>query len=254
MTNCGPNRSAWVTGAGKGIGRALARRLSEDGWLVHASARTITDLESLSAECPEGSIIPHVLDITDETGTREVLRAIEKHSGVPNLAVLNAGTHVPNAASELKIKPFRDLMETNYMGTVSSLVLVQEMMRKQGQGHIAVVASLAGYRGLPAASAYGASKAALINMCEALTPELAMMGIKLQLVNPGFVETPLTDKNDFKMPFLIPVDTAVNHIVDGLSGNRFEITFPWKLAILMRFLRMLPNPVFFAITKRMVRL
>ena len=254
MTNCGAKKSVWVTGAGKGIGRALSRRLSQDGWLVHACARTMTDLESLSAECPAGRIIPHVLDITDEAATRAVLSAIENQSGVPDLAVLNAGTHLPNLAAELKIKPFRDLMETNYMGTVSGLVLIQERMRAQGKGHIAVVSSLAGYRGLPGASAYGASKAALINMCEALKPELEMLGIKLQLVNPGFVETPLTDKNNFKMPFLIPVETAVNHIMHGLSGNNFEITFPWKFAILMKILRILPDPVFFAITRRMVRL
>ena len=140
------------------------------------------------------------------------------------------------------------------MGTVSGLLLAQEMMRAQGKGHIAVVSSLAGYRGLPGASAYGASKAALINMCEALKPELEMQGIKLQLVNPGFVETPLTDKNNFKMPFLIPVETAVNHIMHGLSGNNFEITFPWKFAILMKILRILPDSVFFTITRRMVRL
>ena len=254
MTNCKPKKSVWVTGAGKGIGRALARRLSEEGWLVHACARTMTDLESLTAECPAGGVTPHVLDITDETATRAVLHAIQNQSGVPDLAVLNAGTHIPNTASELKIKPFRDLMETNYMGTVSGLVLVQEMMCAQGKGHIAVVSSLAGYRGLPGASAYGASKAALTNMCEALKPELDVLGIKLQLINPGFVETPLTDKNKFKMPFLIPVETAANHIMHGLSGNNFEITFPWKFAILMKILRILPDSVYFAITRRMVRL
>ena len=91
-------------------------------------------------------------------------------------------------------------------------------------------------------------------MCEALKPELDVLGIKLQLINPGFVETPLTDKNNFKMPFLISVETAANHIMHGLSGNNFEITFPWKFAILMKILRILPDSVFFAITRRMVRL
>ena len=93
-------------------------------------------------------------------------------------------------------------------------------------GHIAVVASVAGYRGLPSASAYGASKSALITMCEALKPELDSYGVKLTLINPGFVKTPLTDRNEFKMPFLMEVDDAAERIIAGLKSNRFEVTFP----------------------------
>ena len=119
-------------------------------------------------------------------------------------------------------------------------------------GHIAVVASLAGYRGLPTSAAYGATKAALINMCEALKPELAVHDVRMTLINPGFVETPLTDQNDFPMPFLIPVEAAVDYIMQGLNGNAFEIAFPWRFAWLMKLLRILPDRVFFAVTRRML--
>jgi short-subunit dehydrogenase len=123
----------------------------------------------------------------------------------------------------------------------------------RGGGHIAVVASLAGYRGLPGAAAYGATKAALINMCEALKPDLERSGVKLSLINPGFVETPLTAQNDFPMPFLIPVDEAVSQIVRGLERSNFEIAFPGRFAFLMKVLRILPDRLFFTLSRRMLR-
>ena len=247
------DRVAWITGAGKGIGRALARRLANDGWIVCASARTLEDLESLKLECPDGSIRHYVLDVSDEIATRAVLNDIDRDLGVPDLAVLNAGTHTPVMAEDLCVEPFRQLMETNYMGAVHGLLGVLKMMRQTGAGHIAIVSSLAGYRGLPSAAAYGPTKAALINMCEALRPEIENLGIKLQLINPGFVKTPLTDQNDFDMPFLISVEKAVDYIVSGLKSNRFEIAFPGRFAILMKLLRILPASLFFAVTRRMLK-
>jgi short-subunit dehydrogenase len=126
-------------------------------------------------------------------------------------------------------------------------------MRARRRGRIAVVASLAGYRGLPSAAAYGATKAALINMCEALFPDLAKDGIRLSLVNPGFVSTPLTDKNDFPMPFLISAEAAARCIAGGLETGRFEIAFPWRFAWIMKCLRLLPARLLFLITRRMVK-
>jgi short-subunit dehydrogenase len=114
------------------------------------------------------------------------------------------------------------------------------------------VASLAGYRGLPKAGAYGATKAALINLTEALKPEADLAGIRLRLINPGFVETPLTAQNDFPMPFLIPVERAVKFILDGLAGEQFEIAFPRRFTWVMKLLRLLPNSLFFSLTRRMV--
>ena len=252
MMAAAANRVAWVTGAGKGIGRALVKRLVTDGWTVAASARTHEDLASLVAECPPGTVHGVPLDVTDAPATEVVVKSIETQLGDLDMVILNAGTHRPMAAEDFAADTFRTLMDTNLMGTVNGLAEVLPRFMSRRRGHVAVVASLAGYLGLPTAAAYGASKAALINMCEALRPELAHAGVKLQLINPGFVETPLTDKNDFPMPFLIPAETAAERIATGLKSTAFEIAFPWRFSVLMKILRLLPYHLFFAATRRMI--
>lgn len=253
MTTAPGERRAWVTGAGKGIGRALALRLAAEGWQVAASARTAADLESLAAEATglKGAVHGYPLDVTDADQTAACVAGIEDALGALDMAVLNAGTHIPVGADDFSVAPFRTLMDVNFFGVVHGLASVLPRFLARERGHVVVVSSIAGYRGLPTAAAYGASKAALINMCEALKPELDAKGVRLTLVNPGFVETPLTDANAFPMPFLIPVDEAVDQIMVGLKGSRFEIAFPRPFALIMKTLRMLPDGVFFRITRRM---
>jgi NAD(P)-dependent dehydrogenase (short-subunit alcohol dehydrogenase family) len=245
-------RIAWVTGASRGIGYAVALELARAGWTVAASARNLSDLGGLAAACTEdpGSIRPFPLDITDEEAAADTVSEIEARLGPITLAILNAGTHEPVDGRAISVTPFRRLMEINYVGTVNCLVPVVERFVVRRGGRIAIVASLAGYRGLPTASAYGASKAALINMCEALRPELRAAGVVLSVVTPGFVRTPLTDRNPFPMPFLIDADVAARRIVRGLATNRFEITFPRRFSYLMKLLRILPYGLYFAITRR----
>jgi len=156
-------------------------------------------------------------------------------------------------ADDFDLKGLRTLVELNVMGTANCLTPMMSRMIARGGGRIAVVASLAGYCGLPSGAAYGLTKAGVINLCEALRPELEAKGVALQLVNPGFVRTPLTDKNDFPMPFLISVDEAVDQIMRRLDDSQFEIAFPWRFAFLMKLLRILPDRLFFALTRRMVR-
>jgi len=252
MTDINGDKVAWVTGAGKGIGRTLVQRLAEDGWYVAASARTEEDLDTLAAQCPSDHVRGFPVDITDAAQTAATLMDIARQLGMPRLAVLNAGTHIPMTADDFSVERFRRLVETNLMGTVHCLAELMPRFIERNAGHIAVVASLAGYRGLPTAAAYGATKAGLINMCEALRPELERHGVRLTLINPGFVETPLTARNDFPMPFLISAEEAVDHIMRGLNGGAFEVSFPRRFAVLMKLLRILPDRLFFALTRRMV--
>lgn len=245
---------AWVTGASSGIGQALALRLARAGWTVVASARRAEPLAALSAEAEalSGSIRTVPLDVTDTAAVQAALRDLEQEIGPVALAVLNAGTHKPVRAVDFTAADARDLLDLNLIGTTQCLEALLPPMIARRRGQIAVVASVAGYFGLPTSAVYGASKAGLINMAESLKPELDGFGVQLQLVCPGFVRTPLTDKNDFPMPFLMELEDAAEAFYRGLMSDRFEIVFPRRLAYLMKVVRLLPYPLFFALTRRMV--
>jgi short-subunit dehydrogenase len=243
---------AWVTGASSGIGRAVALKLADDGWQVAASARSEDKLSALAGERP-GRIHPHPVDVTDGAAVRHVVDAIEQSLGPIGLALFSAGSYKRESARHFDTAALAEAMTLNVVGTGHSLEAVMRPMMARRAGQIAVVASVAGYFGLPGGGFYGASKAALINLCEALRPQLQQEGVKLQLINPGFVDTPLTRKNDFPMPFLISEDEAADAIVSGLSRRRFEIVFPWRMAVATKLLRALPYPLSFAITRGMVR-
>ena len=246
---------AWVTGAGKGIGRQLALELAKDGWLVAASARTGSDLESLAndAEAFIGKIRAYPLDITNEQKVLEVIDEIEINMGPIDLAILNAGTYIRFGVEDFTANIFYKQWNVNVMGTVNCFVYILEKMRSRESGHIVVVSSLSAYRGLPMASGYGASKAALTNMCEALKPELEQFGIKLSVVHPGFVRTPLTSRNKFPMPFLIEAEVAARRIINGIKKDKFEIAFPLPFSIIMKVIRRLPYPLYFEVTRCLLK-
>ena len=191
--------------------------------------------------------------MTDAEATLKTVARIEESLGPLDLAVLNAGTYGRDSATQFDAAAFRATVDVNLMGSVHCLAALMPRMLERQSGHIAVVSSVVGYVGLPGAAAYGATKAALINMCEALYPELAARNVRLSLVNPGFVDTPLTQKNDFPMPFLISADAAVDHIMVGLKSRNFEIAFPWKMVLSMRLLAALPARLRVGLTRRMVR-
>ncbi len=244
----------WITGASSGIGRALALRMARAGRSVAISARGAADLAAVAAaaEGLPGRLIPLPLDVTDLAACHAAVARIEGEHGPLALAILNAGTHRAVQAASLDPADVRALVELNIMGTVNSLAAALVPLRARQQGQVAIVASLAGYWGLPTAAAYGLTKAGLINLAEALQPELRALGIKLQLVNPGFVRTPLTDRNPFPMPFLMEVEDAAEAFWRGLNSNRFEIVFPRRLAWMLGLLRRLPNRVALAATRRLV--
>lgn len=241
-------KSAWVTGAGTGIGREVAKQLAYAGWRVVVSARTPEDLESLAREAPR--ITPHVLDVTDAKAVAWAMEEI----GPIDLAIFGAGTFKPITTTDFDVEAFQSTIDVNLMGTVKCLSAVMPGMIARKSGRIAVIASVAGFVGLPSSTAYGASKAALNNLCEALRPDLERHGVVMTIINPGFVDTPLTRKNDFPMPFLMSVEDAGKAIMKGLeSPKKFEIVFPWQMALATKFLKLLPHWLLFAITRNMVR-
>ena len=247
----GTSGTAWVTGAGSGIGRALARRLAQTGWTVAASARTARDLDTLAAEVP-GKITAFQLDVTDAAACVETARQIEAALGPVDLAVFNAGSYFPTTAEDFSVENFRRTVNVNLMGEVNCMGGVVPSMRARRAGHIVLMGSLTGLVGLPTAASYGATKAALNSIAQAFKPDFERFGITISVINPGFVKTPLTDKNRFPMPFLISVDAAVDHILRGIARRRFDISFPWQMSFLVRLLAALPDRAKFAITRRML--
>ena len=240
----------WITGAGSGIGRGLARQVAARGDRVVISGRRLSALQETAAGSP--NIITQVLDISDQPSVALAVADIEGNHGPIDVAILGAAQYQPMDLGDFDSSRFGQLMTTNLLGTAHCLDPLFKHMVARGTGQIAVIASVAGYRGLPKAAAYGASKAALICMLEALKPSADAAGIKLQVINPGFVETPMTKANEFPMPFLIKSDAAVEHVRKGLASPRFEIAFPWPFITLLKIGRLLPLRLYFAITRRMI--
>lgn len=243
---------AWITGASSGIGRAVALKLAEEGYRVAVSARSADKLMELQAERPD-RIFAFPLDVTDRAAASSVASAIRASLGPIDLAIFSAGSYKRDSIHRFDSGAFAETLNLNVIGTAHTLEAVIPDMIARKQGEICVVASVAGYVGLPGGGFYGATKAALNNLCEALYPELEREGVTMRVINPGFVDTPLTAKNDFPMPFLISVGEAAQSIVDGLKTKRFEIIFPWKMALAIKFLHALPHRLRFAITRKMVR-
>ncbi|MBD3617935.1 MAG: SDR family NAD(P)-dependent oxidoreductase [Chromatiales bacterium] len=243
-------RVAWVTGASGGIGRALSLRLAGQGWQVAASARGEEKLRELAAQA-DGRVQVHPLDVTDAAATEAVVAAIEEQHGPIELAVLNAGDYQPMPADAFDAELCHRLMTVNYLGVVHGLAALLRRMRARGRGEILIMASVAGYRGLPLAAPYGATKAALINLAESLRAELGHAGVVIRVVNPGFVRTDLTAQNDFRMPALMPVEAAAEAIVAAIGGRSFEITFPKRFTYVLKVLRMLPYALYFPLVRRM---
>lgn len=245
-----PFSRIWITGASSGIGRAAALALARRGVTVAASARSAEALDALAAE-GAGGIHPVPVDVTDRPAVHAAFARAEALAGPLDAALLCAGTHRPMSAHDFSAEVCESLMRVNYQGTCNALEAVLPVFRRRRAGRIAVVASVAGWRGLPTAAAYGPTKAALNNLCESLYPGLREEGILLQVVNPGFVKTPLTDRNDFRMPHLMDPDAAAEALIAGLAGDAFEITFPRAFTRQLKVARLLPHRLWFPLVRKL---
>jgi NAD(P)-dependent dehydrogenase (short-subunit alcohol dehydrogenase family) len=241
-------RLAWIVGASSGIGRATAVALARRGARVAASARNIDALQQLGRECPGTIALP--MDVTDRAGVAAAYAALTRDHGVPDLAFACAGHYVPQRATAFSFDEMKRHMDINYVGSLHLLDLLLPDFLAAGRGHLSLMGSVAAYRGLPQALAYGPTKAALNNLAEVLYLDLHERGIGVSIVNPGFVETPLTAQNEFRMPALMTAAAAADAIIEGWSAGRFEMHFPRRFTWGMKALRHVSHGLYFAAVRR----
>jgi len=243
-----PDARVWVIGASTGIGAATAKMLLDAGARVALSARSVDKLREVAGGHANAIVEP--LDFTQSADVAAAWDRVRARWDGVDLVLIVAGTHKEMRAWQLNEKDSRALLEVNLHAVLNTTGAVVPGLLAQGQGAIGIVASVAGYRGLPKALVYGASKAAVINFTETLYLDLHPRGIGVYLIMPGFVKTPLTDQNDFQMPHLISAEEAAQEIVAGLRAGDFEIHFPRAFTRQLKFLRLLPYRWYFSLIRK----
>jgi NAD(P)-dependent dehydrogenase (short-subunit alcohol dehydrogenase family) len=244
-------RVAWIIGGGSGIGAAVALELAARGWTVAISGRRRERLEEVAAN--HAAVHAYPLDVTNAPGVTATIERIAAEHGRIDLVLFGAVAAVGASPGRYPADRFEAALDTNVLGLVRLLDPLIDRMEKQGGGQIAVLASIAGYFGLPHSAMYSASKAALISLCQTMRTELRPKHIDVRMIAPGFVKSELTARNNFPMPFLMETDEAARRIVDGLTrSRRFEIAFPWQTVWMMKLLRVLPYPLFFAVMAKLM--
>ena len=244
----------WVIGASSGIGAACAKAFIERGAKVALSSRRVAPLEQLAASAAvnQATVLP--VDVTQENQIVNAYQQILQIWGGIDLLLFVSGVYKPLRASNFDIQIAEQTIDANLLGPMRAVATVLPDMLKAHSGHIAIVGSVAGYSGLPKALAYGPSKAAIINFCETLYYDLLPQGISVHMISPGFVATEATAQNDFEMPALITADQAANEILSGLEKGEFDIHFPKRFTGFLKFLRILPYPLYFWIVRKFVKI
>ncbi len=237
----------WIIGASSGIGRELALQIAGRGGAVAVSARSQDELAELEALSPK--ISAFVLDVLDQEAVPAVEEQIRAKLGPVDLMVYCAGVWHQFPAVKFDAAKCAQAMAVNHDGAARCIQAVLPSMLERSSGHIALVGSVAGYRGLPNSSAYSPSKAALLSLAETLHLELGQEGVMVSIVSPGFVETPMTAENDFPMPYIMKPDEAARRIVAGLDKKRFEIAFPWQLVWGLKIARTIPYWLWFPLAR-----
>ncbi|WP_444999871.1 SDR family NAD(P)-dependent oxidoreductase [Halomonas mongoliensis] len=245
----------WLTGATSGIGRALALRLLADGHRVALSARSESALAELAEGHPDALLLP--LDVSDRAAVAQAGERLAKAFGGLDLALLNAGTCEYLEARSFDVDLVERVFTPNFHGAIycidAALPLLRRARAEGGRPLLAATSSAAAYLPLPRAEAYGASKAALSHFLESLRLDLHGEGIDVSLIHPGFVKTPLTDRNDFAMPLRIEADQAAEAILQGLARRRLDIHFPRRFTLLVKLMGLLPPALRYRLGLRLVR-
>ena len=244
-------KKIWITGASSGIGKALAEKFAAEGWKVAASARRKEILDKMSSH---ENIFSYPMDVTNQDQIKTSFeKIIEDFKGL-DLCVFSSGTYDPKLEQGINIKQNKFVMETNFFGVLYCINAVENYFKNKKDGHISIVSSVAAYRGLPNSSGYGPSKAALTNLTESLYFDFKKYNVRISLVSPGFIKTPLTDKNDFSMPFIKSPEFAAEKMFNGLTKSKaFEIHFPRALTILLKIFRVLPYKIYLFLIDKVVK-
>jgi short-subunit dehydrogenase len=248
-------KRVWLTGASKGIGRALAIELAKRGAILALTSRDEKDLNGFGEEVARNGakVICKPGDVTNGEQIKTIAAEIMAELGGIDILIANAGTHLFTKPEAFDTNEYLRLMDINYGGMLRCVEAVLPAMLQRGSGHLVAVASLTAYRGVPRAAAYGASKAAINNFLESLRFHLTPKGIDITVINPGFVRTPLTDKNDFKMPFIVEPDRAARIMCDGIARKRNEFAFPIPFNGMVKLLRIIPLWLYNFIMARSVK-
>lgn len=233
-----------ITGASDGLGKALARHYAGKGAAIGLIARRATELSSLAQEFP-GRCATHVADVRDAVAMRQAADNFSRQYGTPDIVIANAGISV-GTLTELAEdgRAFQDVLDTNVIGMVHTFQPYIAAMRKRGHGVLAGIASVAGYRGLPGASAYAASKAAAISYLEGLRVELRGSGITVITLCPGYIVTAMTAQNPYPMPFIMSAEAAADKIAAVIANHKTYAVIPWQMAIVARLMHVLPRWIY----------
>ena len=245
-------KTIWITGGSTGIGKALAIKFASKGWNVAISARRAELLNELSNSYENISGFP--LDVTDKEKCKEVFNEIKNKYENIDICFFSTGTWDPKKEKDIDVEQIENVFKINFFGTLNSIKAVEKYFKDKKSGTITIVSSIAGYRGLPNSTGYGPSKSALNNLAESLYFDFGRSNVRVCLVSPGFIKTPMTDKNDFKMPFLKTPEYAAEKIYDGLvNKNSFEIHFPKSLTTILKVLSFLPNKIYFGLIGKLTK-
>ena len=242
-------KKIWLVGASEGIGKCLAERLAQEGAQIALSARQADKLNGV-LERLEGSahmVLP--MDVQDAASVQAAYVAIKAKWGTPDMVIYNAGYYEPMRAQEFDLPRVEKMLDINLRGALRVLNHILPDFITANSGHIALVGSIAAYRGLPGAIGYGASKAALMHVAENLAVDLQCTNIKVQVISPGFVKTKLTAKNNFAMPQIMEPEEAAWHIMRGLKSDVFEVVFPWAFSTVLKIMSLLPAKLYFKLMR-----